>query len=137
MNSVRLSGHLGSDPDLQEQDGILVARLALATSSTLHDLDGQRHTRVDWHQLVLFDPLAQCVRLLCKGDRIKVRGELRSYVVEQNGAPQLRVEVLVRHIRMQMPELRLTPPQPAADETAPSGYPGGNTVGDLTTLLLL
>src|SRR5262245_60364566 len=92
-NRVILSGHLGSDANVQEHDGLTVARLRLGTTSPFRDRAGKLHDRTDWHRVTLFDDLARRVQGLREGDLLTVRGTLRTFSFENCSDARVSVEV--------------------------------------------
>ena len=93
MNRVILSGQLGSDADVEVTDGLTVARLRLGTTSPFRDRAGKLHSRTDWHRVTLFDDLARRVRSLREGDRLTVRGALRTFTFGSGADTRVSVEV--------------------------------------------
>ena len=100
MNRVHLSGHLGEDASVQEHGGLTVAHLRLGTTSTFRDREGQLCARTDWHRVTLFDALARRVQGLREGDRLTVRGELRTYTYEKAGDRRVSVEVVASAVEI-------------------------------------
>jgi single-strand DNA-binding protein len=80
VNKVILIGNLGKDPEVRRTDaGIPVARLALATSEVIRKASGEKETRTEWHNIVLWRGLAEVAeKYLKKGMKIYVEGKLRS-----------------------------------------------------------
>jgi single stranded DNA-binding protein len=100
MNRVHLSGHLGEDADVQQHGGLTVARLRLGTTSTFRDREGKLRTRTDWHRITLFDALARRVEHLREGDRLTVRGALRTYSFKRGGEQRVSVEVVASQVEI-------------------------------------
>lgn len=77
-NRVQLIGNLGSDPEVKTlESNKKVARLSIATSDEYTDKDGQKVKQTQWHQLVVWNKLADiCDKYLKKGHEIAVEGKL-------------------------------------------------------------
>ncbi len=60
VNKVTLLGNLGKDPEVKyTPSGTPVAKLALATNERYKDKDGQWQDRTEWHNVVLWQRLAE------------------------------------------------------------------------------
>lgn len=77
-NSVRLVGHLGSDPDFKTfGDGKDLARASLATNERYKSQSGEWEEDSQWHNLVFWGKLAQVAQdLLRKGTLVLIEGKL-------------------------------------------------------------
>ena len=100
MNRVHLSGHLGEDASVQEHGCLTVAHLRLGTTSTFRDREGKLRPRIDWHRITLFDALAKRVQRLREGDLLTVRGELRTYTLQNGGDRRVSVEVVASAVEI-------------------------------------
>ena len=59
INKVILVGNLGREPDIKfTGDGKAIANLAVATSESWTDKEGQKQKRTEWHRVVVFGSLA-------------------------------------------------------------------------------
>jgi len=78
LNKVMLIGNLGKDPEVKTLDnGAKIATFPLATSENYKDKEGNRQTRTEWHNLVLWRGLADIAEnYLHKGSQIFVEGRL-------------------------------------------------------------
>ena len=60
VNKVILVGNLGKDPEVRHLDnGRAVANFPIATSETYKNKQGERVTNTEWHNIVLWTPLAE------------------------------------------------------------------------------
>ena len=60
VNKVTLLGNLGKDPEVKfTPQGTAVAKLALATNERYKDKEGQWQDRTEWHNVVLWQRLAE------------------------------------------------------------------------------
>lgn len=78
LNKVMLIGNLGKDPEVKTLDnGAKIATFPLATSETFKDKEGNRQTRTEWHNLVLWRGLADIAEsYLHKGSQVYIEGRL-------------------------------------------------------------
>src|SRR5690606_7689951 len=83
VNKVILIGNLGKDPEVRHLDnGRAVANFSLATSEVYNNKNGERVTNTEWHNIVMWTPLAEVAeKYLKKGSQIYLEGKLqtRSY----------------------------------------------------------
>lgn len=83
VNKVILIGNLGKDPEMKYFDnGRGRASFPLATSDTYKNKEGERVTTTEWHNIVLWSPLAEIAeKHLSKGKQVYIEGKLvsRSY----------------------------------------------------------
>ena len=77
-NSVQLIGRLGKDPEIKTFDtGKKLATFSIATSSTYRNQKGDKVQETQWHNLVLWDNLADiAAQYLKKGNEIAIEGKL-------------------------------------------------------------
>jgi single-strand DNA-binding protein len=78
LNKVMLIGNLGKDPEAKDTgNGVKLVTFPLATSEDYKDKDGNRQTRTEWHNIVLWRSLADlAVRFLTKGQQVYIEGRL-------------------------------------------------------------
>ena len=83
VNKVILLGNLGKDPEVRRlDDGRGVANFSLATSETYKNKSGEKVTNTEWHNIVLWSPLADIAEnYLKKGSQVYIEGKIsnRSY----------------------------------------------------------
>jgi single-strand DNA-binding protein len=77
-NSVQLIGRLGKDPEIKTFDtGKKLATFSIATNSTYRNQKGDKVEETQWHNLVLWDNLADiAAQYLKKGAEIAIEGKL-------------------------------------------------------------
>ncbi len=80
VNKVILLGHLGRDPEMRYMpDGRAVANLAIATSESFKDKDGNRQERTEWHRVSLFGKTAEIAgEYLKKGRQAYIEGRIQT-----------------------------------------------------------
>ena len=92
VNKVILVGNLGKDPEVRHLDnGRAVANFSIATSETYKNKQGERVTNTEWHNVVLWTPLAE----------IYIEGKLttRSWD-DQDGNKRYTTEVVGREMTL-------------------------------------
>lgn len=98
INKVILVGHLGKDPEVKyTPSGTAVASFSIATSERFKDKDGNWQDRTEWHNVVLWQRLAEIAgEYLKKGRQVYVEGRLqtRSWDDKNTGEKKYRTEVV-------------------------------------------
>ena len=98
VNKVILVGNLGKDPEVKyTPQGTPVAKLTLATNERYKDKDGQWQDRTEWHNVVLWQRLAEIAgEYLKKGGKVYIEGRLqtRSWEDKQTGEKKYRTEIV-------------------------------------------
>jgi single-strand DNA-binding protein len=78
VNKVILLGNLGKDPEIRylENDRMRVS-FTLATHETYKNKEGVKVTTTEWHNIVLWTPLAKIAeQYLTKGRQVYIEGKL-------------------------------------------------------------
>ncbi len=100
-NSVRLTGFLGSAPEVKSfSETKKVAKLSLATSDSYKNDKGEKVEETQWHNLVAWNAQATIAeKYLQKGSEVSIEGKLtsRSYV-NKDGIKCYVTEVVVNEI---------------------------------------
>ena len=103
VNKVILLGNLGKDPEVRRlDDGRGVANFSLATSETYKNKSGEKVTNTEWHNIVLWSPLADIAEsYLKKGSQVYIEGKIsnRSYE-DKDGVKKYISEVVGREITL-------------------------------------
>lgn len=98
LNKVMLIGNLGKDPEVKyTPSGTPVAKLTLATNERFKDKDGQWADRTEWHNIVLWQRLAEIAgEYLKKGSKVYIEGRLqtRSWDDKQTNQKRYMTEVV-------------------------------------------
>jgi single-strand DNA-binding protein len=98
VNKVILLGNLGKDPEVKyTPSGTPVAKLALATNERFKDKDGQWQDRTEWHNVVVWQRLAEIAgEYLKKGSKVYIEGRLqtRSWDDKQTNQKRYMTEVV-------------------------------------------
>jgi single-strand DNA-binding protein len=98
VNKVILIGNLGKDPEVKyTPSGTPVAKLTLATNERYKDKDGNWQDRTEWHNVVLWQRLAEIAgEYLKKGGKVYIEGRLqtRSWDDKQTNQKKYMTEVV-------------------------------------------
>ena len=80
MNKITLIGRLGKNPEVKTfESGSKVANFTLATSEYYKKKDGEKVTKTEWHNIVLWKGLADVAeRFLKKGSQVAIEGKITS-----------------------------------------------------------
>jgi single-strand DNA-binding protein len=99
VNKVILVGNLGQDPKTSVgPSGKSYSRFSLATTDRFKDEE-----RTEWHNIVLFDRLAEIAdRYLRKGRQVYIEGRLqtRKYQDKETGQDRYRTEIIGQTLQM-------------------------------------
>jgi single-strand DNA-binding protein len=102
VNKVILLGNLGKDPEVKyTPQGTPVAKLALATNERYKDKDGQWQDRTEWHNVVVWQRLAEIAgEYLKKGSKVYIEGRLqtRSWEDKQSSQKRYATEVVANDL---------------------------------------
>ena len=101
VNKVILLGNLGKDPEIRHlENDRMRASFTLATNETYRNKEGVRVTTTEWHNVVLWAPLAKIAeQYLIKGKQVYIEGKLttRSYV-DREGQKKYTTEVVGQNL---------------------------------------
>jgi single-strand DNA-binding protein len=102
VNKVILVGNLGKDPEVKyTPQGTPVAKITLATNERFKDKDGNWQDRTEWHNIVLWQRLAEIAgEYLKKGGKVYIEGRLqtRSWDDKQTGQKKYMTEVVANDL---------------------------------------
>jgi single-strand DNA-binding protein len=100
-NSVRLIGHVGSQPEIKSFDqNKKLAKFSIATNETYKNEKGEKVTDTQWHNLVAWGKTATLIeKFVNKGSEIGIEGKLtsRSYT-DKDGVKRYVTEVVVNEV---------------------------------------
>lgn len=130
LNEVRLIGNLGRDPEIRKSTaGEPIASFSIATSERWKDkTTGEKRERTEWHNVVVFGPLAAIVEKYAKkGSKLYVAGQLRTRKwQDQSGADRWSTEVVLSGFNA---TLLLLGDASGGGQRDYSGYEGGPSAG--------
>src|SRR6201997_1526382 len=102
VNKVILIGNLGKDPEVKyTPQGTPVAKITLATNERWKDKDGNWQDRTEWHNVVLWQRLAEIAgEYLKKGGKVYIEGRLqtRSWDDKTSGQKKYMTEVVANDL---------------------------------------
>lgn len=103
VNKAIILGNLGKDPEVRHLDnGRAVANFSLATSETYKNRSGVKVTTTEWHNVVLWTPLAEIAeKYLKKGNQVYIEGKIttRSYE-DKEGVKKYITEIVGREMTL-------------------------------------
>lgn len=100
LNEVRLLGHVGIDPELQEKNGYRIVNLSVATNKFWIDKSGEKKETTQWHRVTCFNTLAdRAVKYIKKGSLIYVSAELQYHSYEKDGQKFYVTEIVATNIK--------------------------------------
>lgn len=102
VNKVILIGNLGKDPEVFVFDsGNKRVRLAVATTETYRNKQGERVEHTEWHSVVMYRGLAEVAgQYLTKGMKVYIEGRLRTRNWEDKGQKRYITEVEAQNMIM-------------------------------------
>ena len=102
VNKVILIGNVGADPEIRHvSEGLPVARLRLATSETYTDKKGERITKSEWHNIVLWRGLATVTeKYVTKGMQIYIEGKITYNKYEKDGETKYITEIVASDLKL-------------------------------------
>ena len=102
VNKVILVGNVGKDPDVKySPSGTPIAKFSLATNERFKDSSGDWQERVEWHNVVAWQRLAEIVgEFVTSGSKVYIEGKLQtsSWEDRQSGQTKYRTEVVARDL---------------------------------------
>jgi len=103
INSVRLMGRLGMDPEVRIFDSDRkVAKASLATNEVYRNAAGEKATDTQWHSLIFWGHNADIAELyLKKGKEIAIEGRLATRnFTDKEGKRHFATEIIVNELLM-------------------------------------
>jgi single-strand DNA-binding protein len=102
-NKVQLIGNLGMDPEVKlVSNGRKLAKMAIATSESYKNKEGELIKETQWHNLVAWGKTAEIIeKYLKKGNEIAIEGKLitRNYI-DKDGVKRYITEIEVSELLM-------------------------------------
>ena len=133
VNKALIVGNLGRDPEVRHtQSGDPICHLNVATSETWKK-DGQKHERVDWHRVVIFNKHLAGVaeKYLHKGSKVYVEGQLQTRKwTDQQGVEKYTTEIVLQNYRGELQLLDKPPEVNDPAQQGPQRDPGGGDFDD-------
>lgn len=102
VNKVILIGNVGKDPEVKyTPGGTPVAKFSLATNEAYKDKSGEWQERVEWHNVVAWQRLAEIVgEYVQQGKKLYIEGRLQTsnWEDKQSGDKKYRTEIIAQSI---------------------------------------
>lgn len=97
LNKVLLIGRLGANPEARYTSaGVPVVSFSLATNEVWKQKDGELTEKVEWHNIVMWDKLAELgQKNLTKGQLISIEGKLQTRTWENKDAQKFKTTEIV------------------------------------------
>jgi single-strand DNA-binding protein len=88
-NFVQLIGHLGQDVKLiKNEDKSAIGKVSIATTSSYKNQKGEKVTKTEWHNLVMFGKIAEiAAEYLSKGSNVLVTGGIKTRTYQKENEP--------------------------------------------------
>jgi single-strand DNA-binding protein len=103
VNKAIILGNLGADPELRyTPGGQAVTSLSIATTEKYKDKSGEKQSRTEWHNVVLWGRLAEIARdYLKKGSPVYIEGRIqyRSYD-DKEGIKRYRTDIVGQTLQL-------------------------------------
>jgi single-strand DNA-binding protein len=102
LNKVMLIGNLGKDPETRTlPSGITVTNIAIATSESYNDKNGNRVEQTEWHNIELWDNLSKIAsQYLRKGSPVFIEGKIKTDSWEDNGVKKYATKIRALGIQL-------------------------------------
>ena len=103
VNKAILIGKLGKDPEINyTANGTAVCKFSLATDENYKDRDGNRQSKTEWHNIVVWGKLAEvCERWLSKGKQVYIEGKITTNKwQDRDGNTRYTTEIVANNMTM-------------------------------------
>jgi len=104
LNKVQLIGNLGRDPETRyTPSGAAVTKLLIATADSWNDKQtGQRIEETEWHNVVLWNRLAEVAeKYLRKGRQVYIEGKKKTRKwQDKDGNDRYTVEIIANDMQL-------------------------------------
>lgn len=103
LNKAQLIGNLTRDPEMKQiPGGQVVATIGIATNFTWNDKSGQKQSKTEFHNIVVWGKLAEiCGQYLKKGSKVYMEGRLQTRNWEgEDGVKRYRTEIIADNMIM-------------------------------------
>ena len=103
VNKAILIGRLGRDPEVRyTPNGEAVANFSIATDEQWKDKNGERQTRIEWHNITLYRKLGEIAgQYLRKGSLVYIEGRIQSRkYTGKDGVERTTYEIIGNEMKM-------------------------------------
>jgi single-strand DNA-binding protein len=100
LNRATIIGRLGADPEMKvTPQGSSFCKLRIATSERYNDKNGQLQEITDWHNVVLWNKLADIAgQYLRKGNQVYIDGKIKTRTYDKDGVTHYITEIVAQDI---------------------------------------
>jgi single-strand DNA-binding protein len=101
LNKCMIIGNLGRDVELKySQSGVAVGRIAVATSDSWTDAQGQKQEKTEWYNVTVFGKTAEnCEKYLKKGSKVFVEGKLQTDSYDKEGQTHYSTKIIANVVQ--------------------------------------
>mgnify|MGYP002741042707 CR=1 FL=1 len=103
LNKVTLIGRLGKDPETRSMpNGEAVCNFSVATSESWKDQSGNKHERIEWHNITMYRRLAEIAgQYLKKGSQVYLEGKIQTRKYQgKDGIERTAYDIIVNEMKM-------------------------------------
>lgn len=103
VNRAILIGRLGRDPEMRyTSSGTPVVNFSLATDERWSNQNGERQTRTEWHNIVVWGKLGEiCNQYLTKGKLVYIEGRIQTREWDdRDGNKRRTTEIVAAEMKM-------------------------------------
>lgn len=103
LNKVILIGRLGQEPTIRHiPNGEAVCNFSVATSESWKDQSGNKHERIEWHNITMYRRLAEIAgQYLKKGSQVYLEGKIQSRKYQgKDGIERTAYDIIVNEMKM-------------------------------------
>jgi len=98
INSVTIIGNIGTVSDVMTTtNGARFVNLTIATTETYYSSSNEKKSNTQWHNVVIWNNMAELQKMLSKGDLIYVQGRLNH---RKKTPTQFFTEIVAKNIRV-------------------------------------
>lgn len=101
INKTIHIGFVGKNPEIRKtKDGKEIANFSLATTESWKDRTGERMTKTQWHNVVVFNQaiVSLVKKYVHKGSKLYVEGQLETRKwTDKNGIEKYSTEIIVKN----------------------------------------
>ena len=122
LNKVHLIGRLGRYPEVRYMpNGDAVCNFSLATDESWKDKNGQRQTKTEWHNVIMYRRIAEIAgQYLKKGSQVYLEGKIQSRkYTDKNGVERTAYEIVCHEMKMLGGNEAHMQPAPSANQEPP------------------
>jgi single-strand DNA-binding protein len=98
INNVTIIGNIGSVSEMMcTNNGTKFVNLVVATTESYYTASKERKTNTQWHNVVLWNSIAELCKFFSKGDLVYVEGRLN---YRKKATTEIFTEIVAKNIRV-------------------------------------